>query len=834
MSSRSRCISTVLLCATSSLAGTPAAWQAGPELPTNGVAKTHSVGLELNGTLFVLGGPPWVNPDDMEDGTVFSMPVGGSVWTEEAGFDGYGGVRGQGGGVDNLGRIIIFGGDDPLNPGVDKPPFEWNQEEGPWHEHAERNPLAPFTHFAFCTDDQSRIYSLGGGPGASASVINQNSTFCERFIGSTDSWETLAPMPIALAGAAASHDGLGHILVFGGIVADGSSRSAAVLQYDIATDSWSSSSADMPVALSDHEATLGADGRIYILGGTSGAMNQPAIESQTHVYDPATDEWFVGPEMSEPRRHFSSILGSDDRIYVIGGENFVGGSSGSESFYTTPCPVFAAQPPALSEFWLHGDFRVTAHVLGGGTITYQWMKEGIDVVDGPSSGGGVISGSTTNELSISPVSAEDSGQYTLRATNSCGSITSTTAFVLVRIPPDIPAHWDWTSLHPSYAEHSYAQGVDNGIQVGRAVFDTPDYNNIDHPMKWAGTAASGINLTPGGSQGGSITDFAGDKLVGWWWAPIQCYVGGQWQTCYYRRGARWDLNGNFYETSYSGFEYTSMNATDGVSIVGAGSTDDAVGNVYSKAVIWQAPTYQHALSIHPAGIPDSYCNAVDGEHQFGYIGLPFASIHAAKWTGSGASFVDMHPDGYINSRIVDASDNQQVGVVNQWNDPHAVIWNGTPNSILDLNPDGATSSSVTACDSGLQIGYVVYPDGLPARPGIWAGGKDTFVDLSGVVPPEYSGFNLSALDVAADGTISIVGSSYNTNATRSEAILITSTTQAPCLADFNNDGVLDFFDVSGFLAAFAASDPAADLNDDGAFDFFDVSEFLQLFGTGCP
>ncbi|MBX3323347.1 MAG: hypothetical protein KF757_10185 [Phycisphaeraceae bacterium] len=54
-----------------------------------------------------------------------------------------------------------------------------------------------------------------------------------------------------------------------------------------------------------------------------------------------------------------------------------------------------------------------------------------------------------------------------------------------------------------------------------------------------------------------------------------------------------------------------------------------------------------------------------------------------------------------------------------------------------------------------------------------------------------------------------------------------------CPADFNGDGLVDFFDVSAFLAAFSASQPSADLNDDGVHDFFDVQIFLGQFSAGC-
>lgn len=55
-----------------------------------------------------------------------------------------------------------------------------------------------------------------------------------------------------------------------------------------------------------------------------------------------------------------------------------------------------------------------------------------------------------------------------------------------------------------------------------------------------------------------------------------------------------------------------------------------------------------------------------------------------------------------------------------------------------------------------------------------------------------------------------------------------------CLADLNDDGILNFFDVSAFLTAYSAQDPAADLTGDGVYDFFDVSAFLSAFAAGCP
>jgi hypothetical protein len=56
---------------------------------------------------------------------------------------------------------------------------------------------------------------------------------------------------------------------------------------------------------------------------------------------------------------------------------------------------------------------------------------------------------------------------------------------------------------------------------------------------------------------------------------------------------------------------------------------------------------------------------------------------------------------------------------------------------------------------------------------------------------------------------------------------------APCKADFNGDGVLDFFDYLDFVAAFSANDPTADFNGDGVIDFFDYLDFVAAFAEGC-
>ena len=86
---------------------------------------------------------------------------------------------------------------------------------------------------------------------------------------------------------------------------------------------------------------------------------------------------------------------------------------------------------------------------------------------------------------------------------------------------------------------------------------------------------------------------------------------------------------------------------------------------------------------------------------------------------------------------------------------------------------------------------------------------------------------------AGEGPALIMGGSF-AHAGGLSSNRVASILSAACVPDFNGDGVLDFFDVQGFLSAFAANDPAADFTGDGVFDFFDVQAFLAAFAAGCP
>lgn len=86
-----------------------------------------------------------------------------------------------------------------------------------------------------------------------------------------------------------------------------------------------------------------------------------------------------------------------------------------------------------------------------------------------------------------------------------------------------------------------------------------------------------------------------------------------------------------------------------------------------------------------------------------------------------------------------------------------------------------------------------------------------------------------------DASFSVIGQAATGSTSSTRGVWLFIPAADDCAADLNDDGALDFFDLSQFLDYFAALDPRADLAEpEGTFDFFDVSAYLAAFSAGCP
>lgn len=154
-----------------------------------------------------------------------------------------------------------------------------------------------------------RIYSLGGDDG-----IHLTSEV-EVFNVTANSWSEGPPLPMPLsAPAAVGRDG--RLYVVGGTVdSDGGEvESSAVEVFDFNSRTWSTGPA-LPVALLP-VATVGPDGKLYVLGGLEGQQ----FQRSSYVLDATKQAWItIDPVPSEMAGGYGAVSATNGKIFLIGG-----------------------------------------------------------------------------------------------------------------------------------------------------------------------------------------------------------------------------------------------------------------------------------------------------------------------------------------------------------------------------------------------------------------------------------------------------------------------------------------------------------------------------------
>ena len=144
----------------------------------------------------------------------------------------------------------------------------------------------------------------------------------------TNSWEYKKPLSSVRMRFAAVVGPDDKIYVFGGAEGMANIDATPVLNttevYDPKTDSWTLRK-PMPESREAHAAVLGSDGKIYVLGGASSVPTPPL--NDVFIYDPLFDSWTRGPKMNVPRAVLAAVATPDGKIYAIGGTD-IGAYSG--------------------------------------------------------------------------------------------------------------------------------------------------------------------------------------------------------------------------------------------------------------------------------------------------------------------------------------------------------------------------------------------------------------------------------------------------------------------------------------------------------------------------
>jgi len=166
-----------------------------------------------------------------------------------------------------------------------------------------------------------KVFVVGGNPTLSrkqSSLMNA----VEVYDIATDRWSKCKalPTPRTALCAVAATDSLGHMLIYaiGGRNFDLPGNGLSVVEaYDPLADTWTSK-APMPLNLHGMTATLGPDGKIYVLGGTNSKANDVNF---VQAYDPKTDRWTQPGVMPYGQECACSTLipGENGEIVVFGG-----------------------------------------------------------------------------------------------------------------------------------------------------------------------------------------------------------------------------------------------------------------------------------------------------------------------------------------------------------------------------------------------------------------------------------------------------------------------------------------------------------------------------------
>jgi hypothetical protein len=155
-------------------------------------------------------------------------------------------------------------------------------------------------------------------------------------------------------------------------------------------------------------------------------------------------------------------------------------------------------------------------------------------------------------------------------------------------------------------------------------------------------------------------------------------------------------------------------------------------NGYRHAALWSGSP-DSVVDLHPAGVSHSRCLDLNGTLQGGYVIFPGQEQRggtAALWSGDAQSFLNLQPpQATLGSSVDSLGGPQPVGHATLGDGvSHGVIWLSTnsPGMLTDLTPSGAYYSIARAADADSQSGYAQFGASHAA---LWRGSAASFVDL---------------------------------------------------------------------------------------------------------
>ncbi len=174
----------------------------------------------------------------------------------------------------------------------------------------------------------------------------------------------------------------------------------------------------------------------------SSEITSPGVTNNNLWINPASSSFgasgapsFTNVTASASTTATSALNGNGPRAFVISCQNSTAPTAvidelriGRSWAFVTGGPEIGTQPATQTR---NAGTNATFSVVARGTLplSYQWQKNGTNLVDG-----GNISGANTTTLTISNLLAADAGSFVVIVTNSYASITSSVAILTVTDP----------------------------------------------------------------------------------------------------------------------------------------------------------------------------------------------------------------------------------------------------------------------------------------------------------------------------------------------------------------------------------------------------------------